>query len=113
MIKDLDDKLFRQLIFDYSQGKNAPLLVRKETVIEFWIPGEADSIKLDKEYDLLSEEFPQVDFTRVSGRKYHELDKMFDIISYPAFILITPDGKHEKLEGLQSITDLRNSLGGD
>ncbi|MEG0948409.1 MAG: protein disulfide isomerase family protein [Bacteroidales bacterium] len=113
MVKELDDKLFRQLIFDYSQGKNAPVLVKRETVIEFWIPGEEPSESVAAEYTKLSEEFPQVDFTRVSGRKYHELDKMFGIDHYPSFILITPDGRHTKAEGVGSIADLRNQLSGE
>lgn len=113
MVKNLDDKLFKQLIFDYSQGKNAPVMVKRETVIEFWVPGEEPSMQFDKEYDTLSDEFPQIDFTRVSGRKYHELDKMFGIEHYPVYLLITPDGRHTKIEGPGSMNELRNLLSGD
>lgn len=113
MVKNLDDKLFKELIFDYSQGKNSPVFVKRETVVEFWIPGEEPSEQMAADYEKLSEEFPQVDFTRVSGRKYHDLDKMFGIDHYPSFVLITPDGRHTKAEGAGSVSELRNMLSGE
>ena len=37
MIHDLDEKLFKSKVFDYDKGDDAPLLIKKDTVIEFWV----------------------------------------------------------------------------
>lgn len=99
MVKDLDDKLFRQLIFDYSQGDNAPLLVKSDTIIEFWVTWCPHCQAMIPRYEKISEEFPTVSCNRVEMEKYPELAKIFGVDSFPTFIFISPDGKMEKWVG--------------
>ncbi|MEG1616405.1 MAG: thioredoxin family protein [Bacteroidales bacterium] len=108
MVKELDDKLFRQLIFDYSQGDNAPLLVKGNTIVEFYVTWCPHCQAMMPRYEKVSEMFPDVLCTRVEMEKYPELAKMFKVDSFPTFIFISPDGKMEKWVGELPVEELAN-----
>ncbi|MDO5569988.1 MAG: thioredoxin family protein [Bacteroidales bacterium] len=99
MVKDLNDELFSKEIFDYKDPENAPLLIKKDTIIEFWVTWCPHCQAMIPRYEKLSEEYPDIDCFRIELEQHPELAKPFGVESFPTFIFMKPDGKMEKWVG--------------
>ena len=99
MVENLNDSLFKEKIFDYQEGDNAPLHIKKNTIIEYWVTWCPHCQAMIPRYEKLSELFPQVDCYRVELEQFPELAKPFAVESFPTFIFISPDGNMQKWVG--------------
>ena len=99
MVKELNEKSFKELIFDYSKGDNAPLLIKEDTVIEFWVTWCPHCQAMAPRYEKVSNEFSNIDCYKVEMEQHPELAEIFEIESFPTFIFISTSGKMEKWEG--------------
>lgn len=99
MVNDLNGTLFKEKIFDFTMKGNAPLLIKKNTIIEFWESWCPHCQAMIPRYEKLSEDFPQIDCYRVELDDNPELGKLFDIESFPVFLFIDMNGKITKSVG--------------
>ena len=99
MVKELDDKSFSELIFDYKDAENAPLLIKNNTVIEFWVTWCPHFQAMIPRYEDLSKKHPDVDCYRIELEQHPELAAPFGVESFPTFIFITKEGKMNKWVG--------------
>ncbi len=99
MVHDLDENLFKKKIFDFSEGDNAPLLTKNDTIIEFWVTWCPHCQAMMPRYEKVSKEFPSVDCYRVEMEQNPSVADVFNIEAFPAFVFITPQGKMKKWVG--------------
>lgn len=99
MVKNLDDNLFREKIFDFKLGDDAKLLVKNNTIIEFWATWCTHCHMMIPIYEEISKLYPDIDCYRIEVERYPELAKLFEVESYPTFIFIKSYGEMEKHSG--------------
>lgn len=99
MVHNLDEKVFKEKIFDYSLGDNAPLLIKKNSIIEFWVTWCPHCQAMIPRYGKLSEMYPNIDCYRIEMEQHPDLADLFGIEGFPTFVFITPKGKMSKWEG--------------
>lgn len=99
MVKDLDDKLFKEKIFNYEEGQDAPLMINKNTIIEFWVSWCTHCKAMIPRYEEVSKKFANINCYRVEIEHHPHIAKLFNIDSYPTFVFITKHGKKEKFVG--------------
>lgn len=110
MVHDLDDNLFKEKIFDYTERDNAPLLIKNDTIIEFWVTWCPHCQAMIPRYEKVSEVFPNVTCDRIELEQHPELGKLFGVDGFPTFIFISTDGKMLKWEGEVPETELSNMV---
>lgn len=116
MVHDLNEQSFSAKIFDLNEGENAPLLIRKNTVLEFWVTWCPHCHDMIPRYTQVSEQFPGVDCYRVEMEQHPDIAELFDVQSFPTFIFIRKDGKMKKWEGelpTAELADLVSDAFGD
>ncbi len=99
MIHDLDEKLFKTKVFDYDKGDDAPLLIKNDTVIEFWVTWCPHCQAMMPRYEKVSEEYPSIDCYRVEMEQHPAIANQFNIEAFPAFVFIDKDGNMKKWVG--------------
>lgn len=99
MVQDLDEVLFRKEIFDYEKGDDAPLLIKKPTVIEFWATWCPHCQAMIPRYEKVSEMYPDISCKRVEMEQHPNIADQFNIESFPSFVFIAEDGKMKKWVG--------------
>lgn len=99
MVQDLNDALFREKIFDYEKGDDAPLLIKKDTILEFWVTWCPHCQAMIPRFEKLSEQEPDLYCCRVEMEQHPELAKLFEVDGFPTFIFINTDGKMQKWVG--------------
>lgn len=99
MVQDLNEDLFAKKIFDYKKGDDAPLLIKNNTVLEFWVTWCPHCKAMKPRYDKVSSEYANVDCYRIEMEEHPQLADLFDIEAFPAFIFINKDGKMKKWVG--------------
>ncbi len=99
MVEDLDEKLFKEKIFNFDEDSDAPMLINKDTIIEFWVTWCPHCKAMVPRYEMVSEEFPQISCYRIELEKHPDLAKLFNVASFPTFIFITSAGRVEKYVG--------------
>ena len=110
MVTDLNDRLFREKIFNYEEGKDAPLRTNKSTIIEFWVNWCSHCQAMVPRYEEVSKKFNNVDFYRIELEQHPDLAKIFGVASFPTFIFITKNGKIEKYVGEVSEKELTHMV---
>lgn len=110
MIHDLDEKLFKTKVFDYDKGDDAPLLIKNDTVIEFWVTWCPHCQAMIPRYEKASEKFKQVKCYRVEMEQHPDIAEIFDVESFPTFIFINVNGEMSKSVGEMSEEDLENMI---
>lgn len=106
MVTNLNEDLFKEKIFDYEEGGDTPLLIKKPTIIEYWVTWCPHCQDMIPRYEKISETHPGIDCYRIELEQHPDLAKIFDVESFPTFIFIKADGKIEKWVGEVSIQDL-------
>ncbi|MGL4293499.1 MAG: thioredoxin family protein [Bacteroidales bacterium] len=106
MVHDLNEKLFQQKIFDYEKGDNAPLLIKNNTILEFWVTWCPHCHAMIPRFEKVSEMYPSVDCYRVEMEQHPDLANIFDVENFPTFIFMSTDGKMEKWVGELPVEEL-------
>lgn len=99
MVKELNEQLFRELIFDYKAGDDAPLLIKNNTIVEFYASWCPHCQAMMPRYEKVSTEFPDIQCTRVEIEQHPDIARVFEVESFPTFVFIGTDGKMEKWVG--------------
>lgn len=110
MVHDLDEKSFKQKVFNYDKGEEAPLLINNNTVLEFWVTWCPHCQAMMPRYEKASEKCPEVDCYRIEMEQHPSLAEIFAVDSFPTFIFISPDGKLQKWVGEVSEEELEQML---
>ena len=111
MVKDLNETLFRESIFDLAKGDNATLLVKDNTIIEFWATWCPHCQRMIPIYEEISKIFPDIDCYRMEAEKYPDVAEQFGVESYPTFIFIKSYGEMEKYVGEMSVDTFSKMIG--
>ena len=96
MVKDMDTSLFEEKILDLNQGQAARLLVKENTIIEFWVTWCPHCKAMKVPYEHISEMFPDIDCYRIEMEEYPNLANVFEVESFPTFVFINKNGDVEK-----------------
>ena len=99
MVQNLDEKAFKEKIFDYTKGDDAPLLINKNTIIEFWVTWFPHCQAMIPRYEQFSTREKGIDCYRVEMEEHPSIAEIFDIECFPSFVFINPDGKMSKWAG--------------
>ena len=110
MVHDWNEDLFREKIFDYTLGDDAPLLIKKNTVLEFWVTWCPHCHAMMPRYEDVSGRFPDVDCFRVEMEQHRDLAALFEVENFPTFIFIRKDGVMKKWEGEMSESELSDLI---
>lgn len=93
MIKTLDDKTFKEQIINYAKGPEAPYEIKRNTVIEFFLPSCSHCQAMWPVIEAATIEFPDIDFYKIDASEYPEVAALYNIQGTPTFILIPLKGK--------------------
>ena len=99
MVQDLNERQFRDVIFDYKAGDNAPLLVKNNTIVEFWVTWCPHCQAMAPRYSRMSEKHPDVDCYRVEMEEHPAVAEVFEVESFPTFVFINKNGEMKKWVG--------------
>ncbi len=108
MIQDLNESLFKKKIFDYEKGEDAPLLIKNNSIIEFWVTWCPHCQDMKPRYEQVSEMYPSVECFRVEMEQHPDLADQFNIEAFPSFVFIATDGKMKKWVGEVPTSELSN-----
>ena len=106
MVENLNEDLFKTKIFNYEQGHDAALEIKKNTILESWVTLCSHCQAMIPRYEEISKEFPDVDCVRVEMEQHPRLARLLNVENFPTFIFIKTDGKMRKWEGELSVEDL-------
>ena len=93
MVKDLNETLFRESIFDLAKGDNATLLVKNNTIIEFWATWCPHCQRMIPIYEEISKIFPDTDCYRMEAEKYPDVAEPFGMESSPTVTFVISFGR--------------------
>ncbi|MGL5682692.1 MAG: thioredoxin family protein [Marinifilaceae bacterium] len=99
MVHNLDEALFKEKIFNYDMGDKAPLLIKNNTIIEFWVTWCPHCQAMAPRYEKVSGTLKQVDCYRIELEQHPALAELFGVSGFPTFIFITPQGDMNKWVG--------------
>lgn len=111
MVNDLNESGFCSKIFDYRRGEDAPLLIKNNTILEFWVTWCPHCKEMNPRFDDYSKKTKNVDCYRVELEQHPDIADLFDIEAFPAFIFINKDGHITKWVGevpLKELEDMAN-----
>ena len=72
MLHDLNNKSFKEKIYDYDGGGNQPLLTTKDTIVEFYASWCPHCQAMMPRYDDFSNKHPNIDCYSLDMEKYPE-----------------------------------------
>lgn len=106
MVQDLNERLFKETIFDYKAGENAPLLLKNNAIIEFWVTWCPHCQAMIPRYNRISEKYANIACYRVEMEQHPSIAELFNIESFPTFIFINTNGQMKKWVGELTYDDL-------
>ena len=106
MVHDLDESSFKAKMFDYEQGNDAPLLIKNNTIVEFWVTWCPHCHEMAPRYERFSEDHKQIDCYRVEMEQHPDLADVFDVQSFPTFVFINMNGEMKKWVGEVPLEEL-------
>ena len=106
MVHDLNESSFKAKIFDFEQGGDAPLLIKKNTIVEFWVTWCPHCQEMAPRYEKFSDAHTDIDCNRVEMEQHPDLADLFDVQSFPTFVFINQDGNMKKWVGEVPLSEL-------
>ncbi len=108
MVHDLNESTFKKKVFNYDDGEDAPLLIDKNTIVEFWVTWCPHCQEMAPRYERFSQDKPQIDCYRVEMEQHPDIADLFDVQSFPTFVFINTDGNMKKWVGEVPIEELES-----
>jgi thioredoxin len=111
MIKKLNEPMFKDLIFDYTDGGEWKFKGDKPAVIDFYAEWCNPCKLMAPGYEELSKEYEGfVNFYKVDIEINKNLCKEFSVTSIPALLFIPTDGMPEMSVGALPKADIEEAL---
>lgn len=99
MVKEMNDSLFREKIYDYLKGEKPQLVNKNNTILEFYTVWCPHCKSMKPRLKALSEIYSDINFYSIDLEKYPELAELFEVESFPTFIFIDKNGLINKWVG--------------
>lgn len=98
MAELLDQKNFKEKVFDFENNKEWNFAGDKPAIVDFYADWCGPCKMLAPIFEELSKEYEgKIDFYKVDTEKEQQLSGMFGIRSIPTIMFMTPDGKEPQV----------------
>ncbi len=110
MVQELNSDSFKEQLFDYTLGDDATLKLKKNGILEFYVPWCPHCQAMMPRYEKISHMFDSVSCYRINMEAYPDIAELFGVQSFPTFIYIFPNGDMQKSVGEMSVDDFADLI---